>query len=92
MSTRTKPIAEKKGKERVQLDFSSEALERLDDLKETTGASTRAEVVRQALRLYEWFINETEPNSTIQIIDSNNETTSRFKASLLHNATHPNQQ
>jgi hypothetical protein len=76
----------KKDKERVQLDFSAEALNRLDMLKEEIGASTRAETIRQALRLYDWFISETEPDSTIQIKNANGEITSYFKASLLHNA------
>ena len=79
----------KKGKERVQLDFSADSLERLEQLKERVGASTRAEVIRQALRLYEWFINETEPDSTILILDREDEITSKFKASLLHNETRP---
>jgi Ribbon-helix-helix protein, copG family len=73
-------------KERVQLDFSHEALERLDEIKEISGAATRAEVMRQALRLYEWFIKETTPNSTISIVDEEGKTTSLFKAMLLHNA------
>lgn len=73
-------------KERVQLDFASEALQRLDLLKEETGASTRAETIRQALRLYDWFIHETTSNSTIQITDQDGTVTSIFKASLLHNA------
>ncbi len=80
---------DKKGKERVQLDFSADSLERLEKLKERVGASTRAEVIRQALRLYEWFINETEPDSTILILDREDEITSKFKASLLHNETRP---
>lgn len=79
----------KKGKERVQLDFSSDSLERLEKLKDRVGASTRAEVIRQALRLYEWFINETEPDSTILILDGEDEINSKFKASLLHNETRP---
>ena len=74
-------------KERVQLDLSPEALHRLDILKEDTGASTRAETIRQALRLYDWFIHETQPDSTIQIKNANGEITSIFKASLLHNAS-----
>ncbi len=79
----------RKGKERVQLDFSPNSLERLELLKDRVGASTRAEVIRQALRLYEWFINETDPGSTILILDRENEITSKFKASLLHNETRP---
>ena len=81
-------LTSSKKKERVQLDFSTESLERLDELKEKIGASTRAEVVRQALRLFEWFVNETEPSSTIRITNGDGETTSMFKAFLLHSATH----
>lgn len=73
-----------KQKERVQFDFTPEALERLDTIKEQTGAATRAEVVRNALRLYEWFVNETTPESVVKIIDENKEVTSVFKAKLLH--------
>lgn len=80
---------DRKGKERVQLDFSPDSLERLEKLKERVGASTRAEVIRQALRLYEWFINETEPDSTVLILDREDEITAKFKASLLHNETRP---
>jgi hypothetical protein len=43
---------------RVQLDFSSDALEMLDQLKEGVGANTRAEVIRLALRLLDWFASE----------------------------------
>ncbi len=75
-------MAEKQ-KERVQFDFSPEALQRLDEIKRKTGAATRAETVRNALRLYEWFVNEVDPDSTIQVIDKDNEITSRFKATLL---------
>jgi Ribbon-helix-helix protein, copG family len=74
-------------KERVQLDFAPEALERLDKLREQTGASTRAETIRQALRLFEWFVNDTDPNDTITITDSSGEMVAMFKARLLHNET-----
>ncbi len=73
-----------KQKERVQFDFAPEALQRLDDIKERTGAATRAEVVRNALKVYEWLVNEIDPDSTIIVLDKNNEdTTARFKAKLL---------
>ncbi len=77
-------------KERVQLDFALDALERLDKLKEQTGASTRAETIRQALRLFEWFVNDTDPGDTITITDSSGEIVATFKAKLLHNATKHN--
>lgn len=71
-------------KERVQFDFTHEALERLDEIKRKTGAKTRAETIRNALRLYEWFVEETGPESTIKVLDENDEVTSVFKAKLLH--------
>ena len=75
-------MAEKQ-KERVQFDFSYESLQRLDDVKEKTGATTRAEVVRNALRLYEWLVNEVDTEDTVKVFDKNNEVTSVFKARLL---------
>ncbi len=74
----------KRDKERVQFDFAPEALDRIDDMKDRIGATTRAEVIRQALRVLEWFITETEPNDTITISNSDNEIIARFKARLLH--------
>lgn len=70
-------------KERVQFDFSSESLQRLDDVKAKTGATTRAEVVRNALRLYEWLVNEVDAEGTVKVFDKDNEVTSIFKAQLL---------
>lgn len=72
-----------KNKERLQFDFSTEALQRLDSMKEKTCAATRAETVRNALRLYEWFIDEVDPESTIKIFDKDNKLVSAFKAKLL---------
>jgi metal-responsive CopG/Arc/MetJ family transcriptional regulator len=72
-----------KQKERVQFDFSPEALERLDAIKGKTGAATRAEVVRNALKVYEWLINEIDPDSTIKVVDKNNKATTMFRANLL---------
>lgn len=71
-------------KERVQFDFTHEALGRLDEIKKKTGARTRAEAIRNALRLYEWFVEETGPESTIKVYNEEGELTSVFKAKLLH--------
>jgi len=68
---------------RVQLDFSPEALQRLEEIKVMSGAGSRAEAIRNSLRLYEWFVNEVEPDSTIKIINSNNVVVSQFKAKIL---------
>jgi metal-responsive CopG/Arc/MetJ family transcriptional regulator len=45
-------------KHRLQFDLTVEALDQLDELKEQARALTRAEVVRNALRLYSWFLNQ----------------------------------
>lgn len=73
----------KNNKERLQFDFTPEALERLDRMKDQAQASTRAEVVRNALKLYEWFLNDVEPEDTIKVFDKGNEVISVFKARIL---------
>lgn len=40
-------------KKRIQLDFTEEAAERLDELVRLNGAVSRAEVVRRALKLFD---------------------------------------
>ncbi len=70
-------------KVRVQFEFTLEALARLDAMKEVADAPTRAEIVRRALRLYEWFVNEARSDNTIISMDSNGEIVSQFPASLL---------
>lgn len=47
-------------KNRVQFDFAPRAMERLTALKIKTEASSYAEVVKNALRLYEALIEEDE--------------------------------
>jgi metal-responsive CopG/Arc/MetJ family transcriptional regulator len=42
---------------RLQFDFTDEAVERLDELRQRCGASSRAEVVRRALMLLEFITN-----------------------------------
>ena len=56
-------------KQRVQFDFSPEALQRLEHLQETLDAATKAEVVRNALKLYEWFATQIDPEATIEVKD-----------------------
>ncbi len=70
-------------KVRLQFEFTLEALARLDALKEVTDAPTRAEIVRRALRLYEWFVNEAKSDNTIMSVDGNDKIVSQFPASLL---------
>jgi len=54
-------------KYRVQLDFSKEALEELDSLQEKLHASSRAEVVRNALGVLKWATNHVLAKNRIVV-------------------------
>jgi hypothetical protein len=70
-------------KQRVQFDFSQEALKRLETMQEHLDASTKAEVVRNALKLYEWFITQIAPDSTIEIQDKDGKVQFRIPVKVL---------
>ena len=70
-------------KQRVQFDFSTEALRRLETMQERLDAPTKAEVVRNALKLYEWFLTQIDPNSTIEIQDKDGKAQFRIPVSVL---------
>lgn len=69
--SRTTPAASEPSRQRVQLDFTPEALERLRQIKEMAEAKTNAEVVRNALRLYEWFLRQKRENYKFQLVKDN---------------------
>jgi Arc/MetJ-type ribon-helix-helix transcriptional regulator len=54
----------KMSKHRLQLDFTDKALGEIDKLRQLTGLPNRAEVIRQALRLLLWTLNETQQNNS----------------------------
>ena len=54
-------------KYRVQFDFTPEAFEELERLKAAVGASSRAEVVRYALRILQWSIDEVRVGAEILV-------------------------
>jgi hypothetical protein len=56
-------------KNRVQLDFAPRSMERLNALKVKTEATSYAEVVKNALRLYEALIEETESGKQFLVRD-----------------------
>jgi hypothetical protein len=76
-------IKQETSKQRVQFDFSPEAYKRLKDLKEKTDASTNAEVVRNALKLYEWFIDQIGPDCILEIKDKEDNTLFRLPTNTL---------
>ena len=58
-------------KTRLQFDFTDEALGELDELKSATGATNRAEVIRQSLRLLQWTIEQTQDQNASVLIEKN---------------------
>jgi hypothetical protein len=52
---------------RVQLEMPPQAMERLQRLKDRTEAASYAEVIRNALRLYEALVAEAEKGSEFAI-------------------------
>jgi metal-responsive CopG/Arc/MetJ family transcriptional regulator len=58
-------------KHRLQLDFTGKALEDLDSLREVTELPNRAEVIRQALRLLQWTVQETHEQGGTILLEKN---------------------
>lgn len=54
-------------KTRVQFDFAPKAIEQLNEIKERTGAASYAEVVRNALKLYDGLLSEIDRGSEFLI-------------------------
>jgi hypothetical protein len=57
-------------KNRVQFDLPPSSMERLNTLKPKTEATSYAEVVKNALRLYEALIEETEAGKPFLVRDA----------------------
>ena len=70
-------------KQRVQFDFSPEALQRLEALKEHVDASTKAEVIRNALKMYEWLDMHADSNYVIERQDQDGKTVFRIPVKVL---------
>ena len=70
-------------KQRVQFDFSPEALKRLEGLQERVEASTKAEVIRNALKIYEWFTTQVDPEYVIEVQDKEGKAIFRIPAKIL---------
>ncbi len=56
-----------RGTTRVQLEMPPQAMERLQRLKDKTEAASYAEVLRNALRLYEALIGEAERGNELSL-------------------------
>ena len=59
---------EGEGRRRIQVDFSPEAHDRLLRIREQSGAQSSAEVFRDALRLYAWFLEQKDAGRRLQVV------------------------
>jgi hypothetical protein len=57
---------------RIQFEFPADAVERLDRLKLETTAGTYAELVRNALRVYEWVVDIEKKGFEVGVVKDNN--------------------
>lgn len=57
----------KKKIHRVQIDFSENAYDKLLKLKEDAEAETVSSLIRDALGLYDWFIQEKKQGSELLV-------------------------
>jgi metal-responsive CopG/Arc/MetJ family transcriptional regulator len=46
-------------RKRLQFEFTPEALDEIDQLQRLTGLTSRAELIRHALRFLQWAVEET---------------------------------
>ncbi len=70
------------GKERIQFDTTTEQLQRLEEMKVMTEAASNAEVIRNALKVYEWFAYDAGYDSEIQVKNASGEVILRTKTSI----------
>jgi hypothetical protein len=65
---RTKTEDRRTEPKRIQFEFSADAVERMNRMREQTDASSYAELVRNALRVYEWFIQQEKGGYDIGLV------------------------
>jgi hypothetical protein len=68
MTGGTNAANQQETRQRVQLEFTPDAMERLRQIRELASATTNAEVVRNALRVYEWFLKQKAEDYKFQLI------------------------
>ena len=71
-----------KRKTRISLDLSETAFKRLSMLESLTDADSKADLIREALRLYEFLVKESLKGSTIQCVSPEGVVREIFSTSL----------
>lgn len=60
---------------RLQIDFTTDELSFIDSLKDQSASRSKAEVVRNALRLYRFMLDKRREGSTFVLRKSDGQTT-----------------
>jgi hypothetical protein len=61
-------------KRRLQFDFTEDALTEMDELQRVAGLSTRADLIRYAVRFLQWATDEVTSNDATLLIEKNGTT------------------
>jgi Arc/MetJ-type ribon-helix-helix transcriptional regulator len=56
-------------KQRLQVEFTPEAVSGIDELRRMTGISTRSEVIRNALGFLQWAMFEITKNDAVLLLE-----------------------
>ena len=60
-------MSDREKKTRVQFDFGPTAIARLDALKDKMETASYAEVLRNALKIYDWLVNEAGEEARVVV-------------------------
>ena len=67
------PLIDVKGKpighQRLQIDLSPQAFQRLRKIREKSGDTTDAAVVRNSLRIYGWYLDVRERGGRVESVE-----------------------
>jgi len=64
---------------RVQLDFSDEAYRRLAQIRDLAGTNSNSELVRDALRVYEWMLLLRRSGKSLRVVSSEGDNEERVE-------------
>lgn len=68
---------------KIQFEFSAEALRRLERLEAETEATSKAEVIRRALKIYDWIVSQLDSEDTLTVKDQDGNELFKSQVSML---------
>lgn len=71
---------EKKEKTRLQLDFTKETYELLEKMKIESECSSKVEVIRRSIRIYEWMLEQAKEKRFIEVVNAEGKQITRIEA------------